>query len=168
MSTQNTAAYLNDHLAGSTAALGLVEHLGDRPEEENPGFYRALHGEIQEDRQILRGLLQKLNCEESDMKKAMGWMAEKAGRLKWEAAGLDKNDLGLFEALELLALGIQGKKILWSALNEVAADYPQWAGTNFRGLEARAREQRERVEQKRKETARRALRGEAAAHGMGQ
>jgi hypothetical protein len=50
------------------------------------------------------------------------------------------------EMLETLALGISGKLKLWVALEHVAPRYPELAGVDYPGLQARAREQHDLVE----------------------
>jgi hypothetical protein len=63
--------------------------------------------------------------------------------------------VGKFEALEALAVGIQGKLALWKAL-DVAAD-PRLSGVNFEQLRARALAQYDEVEARRLEIARAVL-----------
>jgi hypothetical protein len=62
----------------------------------------------------------------------------------WE--GFEPGELGLFEALEMLALGVQGKRLLWVALREIAPAYPAWKDVNFADLELEAIRQRDGVE----------------------
>jgi hypothetical protein len=77
--------------------------------------------------------------------------------MKMELNGM-QNDLGHFEALELLTLGIQGKRVLWKALAVVAPYYASWVIYDFKALEQRAIEQRDRVETKRLQLAQLVLR----------
>ena len=62
--------------------------------------------------------------------------------------------MGLLQALEGLALGITGKRLLWKALMNVEANFPQLQGIQLSKLEERAREQFERVEKERLHLAR--------------
>jgi hypothetical protein len=157
MSTENITEYLNAHLGGSMAALDLLAHLQKAHTEQAP-FYQRLHQEITADQTVLKKLLGTLDDAERNLHKAVGWMAEKVTRLKFQWDGLEKNHLGLLEALEMLTLGIQGKKVLWRALLEVADSYPAWAKDfDFSALEKRARDQRDQVEVRRLEAAHRAL-----------
>lgn len=149
--------YLNDHLAGSVAAVEMVE----RAIEENAGTplaaaLRELLVAIREDQDVLRRLLARLDVRESQVKKAGAWLAEKAGRLKLGDTG--EAALHRLEMLEALALGIQGKLALWRALQRVADRHPALlAGVDLGALERRAREQHERVEACRVEAALQAL-----------
>jgi hypothetical protein len=142
------ATYLNDHLAGSVAAIELLDHLieqqtGQRLEK----FLVDLRDEISADQEKLRDLIRKLGAEESVLRKASAWFVEKLGRVKIGAAG--DADLGLLQALEGLALGITGKRLLWTALMNVEANFPRLQGIDLSKLEERAREQFERVEKER-------------------
>src|ERR1700682_506240 len=105
------ATYLNDHLAGSVAAIELLDHLieqqtGQRLEK----FLVDLRDEISADQEKLRDLIRKLGGEESVVHKAGAWMIEKLGRVKIGAAGDKGGELGLLQALEGLAMGITGKR----------------------------------------------------------
>jgi hypothetical protein len=149
------ATYLNDHLAGSVAAIELLDHLiknqsGKRLEK----FLVDLRDDITSDQDVLRDLIQKLDLGESAVRKAGAWIAEKLGRAKFAGAGEQSGDLGLLQALEGLALGITGKELLWRALQTVEADLSQLQGIDLERLEQRAREQRERVEKERLHLAR--------------
>jgi hypothetical protein len=148
--------YLNDHLAGSVAALEMV----DRAVEDNAGMPVAaalaeVATAIREDQQVLRDLLRGLGVAESPLKKAGAWLAEKAGRLKLGDTG--EAALHRLELLEALSLGIQGKLALWRSLRQVADHHPALAGVDLVTLERRAREQHERVESHRLEAAIQAL-----------
>ena len=53
---------------------------------------------------------------------------------------------GVFQALETLAIGITGKRLLWRALREVRNTHPALQKIDFGALEKRALEQFDRVE----------------------
>jgi hypothetical protein len=148
--------YLHDHLAGSTVAIDLLTVLRDEHTGEPIGGLAAeLLEEVEADRAVLRGLAERLGAPSNPVKEAAAWLAEKVARAKLhrQVAG----DLGTFEAIEALGLGIQGKLALWRALDRVAAADPRVAGHDFAALAERAREQHARVEEARLELARRAL-----------
>ena len=150
--------YLNDHLAGSVAAIELLDHLineqnGQRLEK----FLVDLRDDIDRDQEVLRDLIQKLDLGESAIRKAGAWLAEKFGEVKVLLGGNEIDGLGLLQALEVLALGICGKELLWRALQTVEANISQLQGIDLEGLEQRAREQFERVEEERLHLAREAL-----------
>jgi hypothetical protein len=152
------AIYLNDHLAGSVAALELIEgllaHEDGRPLQQT---LIGLRREITEDQETLRGILSQLDADESTLKRAAAWLVEKVGRAKLSLAEREDPALARLEGLESLALGIQGKAGLWRALAEVAAQDPRLGGHQFGTLEIRAVAQHAIVERERIAAAREAL-----------
>lgn len=148
--------YLNDHLAGSVAALELLDHLiGSERPEPTARTLSELRQEIEEDQATLRELLRRINVGESLPRKAAAWLTEKAARLKLRLHGSADDSLELLEALEALSLGIEGKRGLWHAL----APLPVFAGVDFDRLQYRAVQQRNRVEVERLAAAYRTFRG---------
>jgi hypothetical protein len=141
MANENLAVYLNDHLAGSTAALELLENLA----AEEAGIARPLaelRSDIEADRNQLLALMRRLDIAESRTRKFGAWLTEKASRLKLRADGA----LGRFESLEALGLGIHGKLGLWRALEAAVEVNPALRGLDYERLTRRAEEQRQRVE----------------------
>ena len=70
--------YLNDHLAGSVGALELLDRLIETYREKPlEHFFQNLRDEIQQDQEQLKELMQKLGAEESSVRKAGAWLAEK-------------------------------------------------------------------------------------------
>ena len=149
------SSYLNDHLAGSVGALELLDRLIDlyqgKPLE---GFFRDLRNEIEADQEILKELIAKLGEKESAVRKAGAWIVEKLSRAKIQLSETREGELGLFLALEGLALGIYGKQSLWRALASASETAPHLRGPDYGTLEKRALEQHDRVEAKRLEIAR--------------
>ena len=147
--------YLNDHLAGSVAALELLDRLVDtyaaKPLER---FFRELRNDIRRDQEQLEELIAKLGLKESAVRKAGAWIAEKFSRPKIDLEADSKPELGLFFALEALVLGITGKRSLWRALGAASRTVPVLARLDYSGLEKRAIDQCERVEARRLEIAR--------------
>jgi len=151
--------YLNDHLAGSVAALELIEYLTEKfPGTELESFLADLYKQIEADQQVLRDLLEAFEKNESTIRKAGAWMAEKFGRAKFGLETHDVSGVGLLEALDGLVLGITGKQLLWRALATASEAWPQLRGLDYPTLERRAAEQRDRVEEKRIAAAREAFR----------
>jgi hypothetical protein len=151
--------YLNDHLAGAAAALALLAQL----EEAHSGT--ALQGsltqvrtEIEKDRDELKKLMSRLQVPESRPRQAMAWISEKFAELKLRIDDRSKGALRLLEALEALALGIEGKRALWGSLRTVAETVPL-GDIDLGRLERRAEEQRSQVEALRLQAAKAALSG---------
>jgi hypothetical protein len=157
MNRENLAIYLNDHLAGSVAALELLDYLADRDGAgAEPSFFRALRDEVAADQDVLRQLLEKFGAAESAARKAGAWLMEKVARLKLRVDGPAGSPMERMEALEALLLGITGKRALWLALD---AALGALEGFDFAALTNRANEQIAAVEAKRLEAARETLAG---------
>ena len=148
--------YLNDHLAGSVAAIELLDDLIEHHSEDRFGkIFRDLRDEIEADQETLRNLIRKLGAEESAVRKAGAWLAEKFSRVK---IGDADDSAELLQALEGLALGISGKQLLWRSLAATEANFPALQGSDFSELEKRAHDQFERVEGLRMQMVREAFR----------
>jgi hypothetical protein len=85
----------------------LVEFFGDQHQHEAlRTFAIEILSEIKADQQVLRGLAEEVGGDSSGLKGLAAWFAEKVTR--WKLRAEDKDDLGTFEALEFLGLGISG------------------------------------------------------------
>ena len=158
MCVKELAVYLNDHLAGSVAAIELLDHL-IKTHEGQPlaKFFADLRNDVTADQEVLRKLLKKFKAGESPIRKAGTWLAEKFSRVKMQASGEKVGELGLVQALEVLVLGITGKQLLWRSLSATIGNSPLLIEMDLEQLEERAIEQIERVEAKRLEAAREAF-----------
>ena len=158
MTNDHIATYLNDHLAGSVVALELLETL-EATHAKTPlaDFFAKLRADIAADRQELETLMGRLEITESRTRKASAWLAEKVTELKLRLDDPKDGDLRLFESIEALSLGIEGKKSLWLALSAAAEDTPALRLVDYERLIQRAEEQRSRVEAMRLDTAKTAL-----------
>jgi hypothetical protein len=147
MSREGLITYLNDHLAGSVAALELLDHLirlqsGTAAERT----LAAVRTEVEEDQQTLQSLLHEVGGKESRMRQAAAWLTEKLGQAKLHLDDPGSGEFQMLEALETLALGIQGKAALWRALAAASGRLPQVRQLDFAALEERARNQFQRVD----------------------
>ncbi len=105
-------SYLNDHLAGSISALELIAHWAEVHKGEPLGsFFVATEREIKEDQDTLRNVMRSVGVEESKLRQAGAWAAEKIGRARLMMAGDEPGSLGLVLTLEGLIMGITGKKM---------------------------------------------------------
>jgi hypothetical protein len=161
MANEQLATYLNDHLAGAVAALELLEHLLEtQTDSELIAFFSHLRDDIAADRSELQAMMKRLDIDESRTRRASAWLGEKMTELKLRFDDPKGGSLRLFESLEGLSLGIEGKRSLWIALS-AAAEKSQLLGiTDYARLKKRAQEQRDRVEALRIETAKKALVGD--------
>lgn len=155
-------SYLNDHLAGSVGAVELVEHWAHLHDGKPLGaFFSDIGTDIRADQGTLRDLMHRLAIDESNLRKAGAWAAEKAGRARLTIAGYEPGSLGLVLTLEGLIMGVTGKKLMWRAL--AAANLPQLSGYDFKELERRAEQQIERIEIERIRGAQQAFAGTVAS-----
>ncbi len=152
--------YLNDHLAGSVAAVEIAKRLAN----ENPGtelgqFLQNFSSEVEEDRRTLEGLMDAAGTSPNPVKQAGAWLGEKLSRLKF---GTEAKDLANLLSIEALCMGVEGKILLWTALREVARDHEALSGTDFDKLTSRAEAQKDGLERHRRDLARRALGAKAS------
>jgi hypothetical protein len=154
MSRDGLITYLNDHLAGSVAALELLDHLIRlRPGTAGERALAAVRTEVEADQQTLQHLLHEVGGKESRVRQAAAWLTEKLGQAKLRLDDPGSGELEMLEALEVLALGIQGKASLWRALAAASAHAPEVRQLDFVALEARAQNQFQRVDSLRLQTA---------------
>jgi hypothetical protein len=150
--------YLNDHLAGAMLGSELAEQIRDRNEGTPLGDrMRSIAAQIEEDRQTLLDLMERMGTSRSPVKQATGWVAEKASRVKFSGLASGEPERGAFMALETLTLGVEGKACLWRALKEVASRYPPLRSTNLDELIERAQAQHGALERERLAAGKRAL-----------
>ena len=153
------ATYLADHLAGSVHAIEQLKNIRDAHSGEALGQFAAgLLVEIESDRDVLKGIAERVGAESKKVKELTAWVAEKVSRAKLRHG---ENGLGTFEALEFLELGIHGKWALWRALSAIAPEDQRVQGPDYEQLVKRAEAQQTRVEERRLEAAHSALRQKA-------
>lgn len=138
-------SYLNDHVAGSVSALDLIAHWAEVHKGEQLGnFFAEMEREIKTDQKMLRDVMGVLGIEESKMRKAGAWAAEKVGRARLMIAGDEPGRLGLVLTLEGLIMGVTGKKLMWRSL--AASKLPRLKGYDLEDLQRRAQQQIELME----------------------
>jgi hypothetical protein len=154
--TEQLHTYLNDHLAGSVAAIQLLDYLIEYyPSHRLAKFFQEIRNEIAADQQVLQQLIEKVGSKESTMRKAAAWLTEKIGRVKLRSD--DENDIALLQAIEMLVLGVTGKQLLWRSLGAISQNVVELQGTDFVELERRAAQQIEKLEEERLYVSREAL-----------
>lgn len=145
MSREALLTYLNDHLAGSVAALELLDLLLSTGPAGEREAYRSIRTEIEEDQRILQQIIERLGGKESRVRKAAAWLTEKLGRAKFQIDDPGDGEFRTLEALEAVCLGIQGKLALWRAL-QALGPLPETGGLDLSGLQRRAQDQFERID----------------------
>lgn len=138
------AIYLNDHLAGSAAGVQMAR----RTRSSNSGTefeapLQELCREVEADRETLESVMGELGIRRSRLKPPLGWVAEKLGRLKPNGQLRGYSPLSRVVELEMLLLGIAGKRRLWTLLSTLVDER---SSADFPALIARAEGQQARVE----------------------
>jgi hypothetical protein len=152
--SEDLETYLRDHYAGAAGAIDLLEHWSEAHAGTPLGsFFSELLADVNADHEQLHNLMTALGFEESSVRNAGAWMAEKLGRAKLGFSAGEDSELRLLQSLETLFLGITGKQLLWRALRAVKDASPILRRTDFERLEKRALEQLNRVEARRIEAA---------------
>ena len=142
------STYLNDHLAGSTVGVELARRAAGSNEGTDLGaFLSRLATEIEEDRDTLLAIMDRLGVKKDRAKVAAGWAGEKVGRLKPNNRLFGYSPLSRVIELEGLALGVEGKRSLWQVLAELRE--PRLAEFDFVALLERARAQRDQLQKRR-------------------
>ena len=141
---QALIAYLRDHLSGSDVAVAVVHRLvsTDHSAADRPLFQR-LATEFEEDRSVVRAVLNELGASGRSIKRAAGVAS---GAMLSVTAGGAPGELSLLRTLEALAIGVQGKRCMWRALQNLTAP----SGMDFVELEAKAIRQWEAIEERRR------------------
>jgi hypothetical protein len=115
MASESLTTYLQDHLAGSAAAVEMLETLRDKHAGAPLGEFAAdILTEVRQDQATLEDLIEQVGGGSSALKETTAWLGAKLARFR---TGVGPSaDLGTLEALELVALGILGKKALCPGL----------------------------------------------------
>ncbi|MEX2107507.1 MAG: hypothetical protein WD827_01315 [Solirubrobacterales bacterium] len=121
---ERLAIYLNDHLAGATVGVELARRLrasneGDR--EFGPALVEIC-AEVETDRETLKAVMDRLGAGQSKFKPAAAVLGERLGRLKLNGRLWGYSPLSRLDELELLQIGVVGKRRLWRALEHTHAD----------------------------------------------
>lgn len=131
--------YLNDQLA-----LGVLwRELARRAQHNNRGteygdvLARVATG-IAEDVDTFRSIMRRLGVRENPVKIGVAVAAERVGRLKPNGRWATFSPLTRFLELEILVMGIVGKKQLWGTLQDLAALADRMPDVDFNQLIERA------------------------------
>jgi hypothetical protein len=145
-------AYLREHLSASDAALAVVGRLRQASERgEIRGLADALERDFAEERDALRILLASIGASGHSPKRVAG---RAVGSVLGPMAGGRPGEMSLLRTIEGLAVGVQGKRLLWRALRAAFPTHEGPNGRTFVELEAMALSQWEAIEAVRQSLAR--------------
>jgi hypothetical protein len=149
--------YLNDHLAGAALGVELARRLrsSNRGDPEMSEALTRIGAEIEDDRETLIRVMERLGVDRKPLKPALAKVAERLGRLKLNGQLRGYSPLSRVLELELLASGIGGKMQLWNALEQSFGETLD--GFDFHALAERADRQGQQVEDLHLAAAQRAL-----------
>ena len=139
--------YMNDQLA-----LGMLwREVARRAARENRGaefgdvLARVAAG-ITEDVDTFARIMERLGLPRNRVKTGAAVALERVGRLKLNGRVRSYSPLSRFIELDFLAMGIDGKKLLWANLRDLAAVGARLPDVDFDHLIERAEQQREALE----------------------
>lgn len=145
MAIAEQSTYLNDHLAGASAAIDLLDALAD--DDENGSFQELitrLTVDITSDRDVLVAAMGRIGVEPGAIKQIGGRLGEKAMRAKSSEAVTRSPALTGLQRTEALIVGISGKIALWTSLN--ASRDPRLSDIDFDALITSAQNQQAQLE----------------------
>jgi len=155
---RHLGTYLNDHLAASVTAVKLLSHLQKAEANASLSRFAAdMRREVQQDQLQLESLMTRLGIKQSRTRKTTGWFAEKLTELKLKVDDPHGDGFSALETLEIVEIGIEGKRGLWQALAATSENEPALRGTDYQQLTQRAQEQHNKMETMRLASAQKVL-----------
>ncbi len=139
--------YMNDQLAA-----GVVwREVARRSQRSNEGTalgeaLARVSGAIAEDVATFEEIMERLGIPRNPVKARIAVVAERVGRLKLNGSLRSYSPLSRFAELDFLAMGIDGKKLLWTTLRDLAGLGERLPDVNWEHLLRRAEEQRAELE----------------------
>lgn len=140
------AVYLRDHRAGAEAGLALTARC--RRANQGTSLNEVLvdiEREISEDRDALVGIMQRLDVDESQVKKIAARAAEMIARVKSNGYVRRYSPSSRVLELEGLMAGIDAKRNLWYSLRSAVPTHTRLDGEALDQLIERATAQRDRL-----------------------
>lgn len=118
---QRLGIYLNDHRAGASAGRALTQRVADSNPDNDIGAYltTTFLPELEEDRQYLDALCDRLSVAANPAKNVAARAAEFAGRLKLNGSLIEYSPLSRIVELEGLIAAVNTKMQLWETLDNL-------------------------------------------------
>ncbi|MCT2585522.1 hypothetical protein [Actinophytocola gossypii] len=139
--------YLNDQLAMGVAWRELARRSArNNPDGDAGTALRAVASAIAEDVDTFRDIMSRLGVRRDPIKPGLAMAAEWLGRFKFNGQLSGYSPLSRFEELEILTMGIDGKKQLWTTLRDLAGLSIRLPDIDFDALIRRAEDQRAQLE----------------------
>ncbi|MCA1699527.1 MAG: hypothetical protein LC790_11770 [Actinobacteria bacterium] len=168
MANRYLGIYLNDQYAAGV----LWREIARRAQRNNAGSDLGTALEhvataIAQDVATFAEIMQRLGVRRNPVKPALAIAGERVGRLKLNGHLRSYSPLSRFSELDVLAYGIEGKKVLWQNLRDCADIGHRLPDIDFDALIDRAHAQRDELEPHRVAAGRAALGGSPNADGAG-
>ncbi len=139
--------YMNDQLAAGVGFREVARRSAGSNEGTPAGDALArVAAAIAEDIETFEGMMDRLGIRKNPAKPLLVMGAERMGRLKLNGRLMSYSPLSRFMELDLLVAGIEGKKILWRNLRDLAEAGERLPGVDFDRLIERAQEQIDELE----------------------
>ena len=139
--------YLREHLSGADAAVQVVDRLRrNQSSLEDRPLFEFLHASLRNDCDAVTALLLSLGESPRSLKRIAGYAS---GSLLKRIAGGSPGELSLFRTLEALAIGVQGKRCLWRALQSLEPNLSMPGRRSLSELESAAVHQWNTIEARR-------------------
>ena len=150
--TAALATYLREHLSGSDVAIRVVERLRRTHAGTVEGrLFGALFEDFQHEREVVQAMLAEIGASTLSAKRLV---TGAGGVLLAPAARSARGSLAFFRTLEGLAIGVQGKRLLWRAMQQLEPPFTQVSRGGLRELEALAVRQWEAIDERRRAVSR--------------
>jgi hypothetical protein len=147
------AIYLNDQLALGVLWRELARRAqhNNRDSEIGTALAEVATG-IAEDVDTFKTIMSRIGVRRNPAKTALAFGAERLARLKPNGRLATYSPLSRFVELEILTMGIEGKKVLWTTLRDLAGLAGRLPDIDFDELIRRADQQRRTLEPHRART----------------
>ncbi|MFJ9950207.1 hypothetical protein [Kitasatospora sp. NPDC091207] len=134
--------YLNDHLTGAFGGAALAARMARaHPDSRRAGDLRRLARDIEQDRNALVRIMNRLGVPVRHYRTWLGLAGERLGRLKPNGTVVRRAPLSDLIELEALRAGVEGKAALWGALRTIADTDPRLDQADLDRLSDRAADQ---------------------------
>ncbi|MGI8434687.1 MAG: hypothetical protein ACR2LE_08130 [Nocardioidaceae bacterium] len=139
------SAYLKDHLTAASAGVELFRRCA-RSHSSSAARARlaVLAGQVAEDRDALVEIMRRLDVPVQPHRFAVGWVTEKAGRLKPNGSLWRRTRLTDLVELESMSVGVTAKLSAWQNLEVTArsderpVSTPPWSSRSERASSSRS------------------------------
>ena len=139
--------YMNDQLAAGVVWREVARRSQRNNEGTDVGEALArVAAAIADDVATFEQIMKRLGLPRNPIKRRLAVAAERVGRLKLNGSVRSYSPLSRFVELEFLAMGIEGKKLLWATLRDLAGLSARLPHVDFDGLIERAQGQRDELE----------------------